>query len=514
MAEPFDYYREGALVPSSADSEGFTGPEEFVPLPGIGYTQPLATYQPPERSDAGIAFSKGKRLLSGSAETLFKGFTGDFLKTLGFEEAGDTWLSDAYQSGILMGIDVNELDSQLKGPKTLEEIEDWKGAIAWGMNAVAEQVPNLVTTFAPAIIGTLILRRPTIGTVGTLGTIDFLNTAEVYTDLLMSTGESRPAVAAATGTLMSTLDMIVPMKVIGRMGKGPDFASWFGGKLKDPKSGFAVGFGKAIGSGVTEGTTEYIQTMMEGMALNYVQEKDLLTEFSEAQRAEQLESGARGALIGTLLGIPISYQGFSARRKAEKFTKQAAQQRILDRLGAQNEVDQQGVSAANPDLQGFQLGELTVTSPTMADLVEQRRIEQQSIFDGPITEEEFNNWVRGGKLSDSRLRKIGKKSIANEELDLFETAIFSAETSRINDIIRQLASEKQAADRFKQATAKTKMSSIQAILSRGNVDVKQLDRLRELPLSTGIGRAYLDNVRRRREEAQRAASEKIGRAHV
>ena len=507
MAETFDYYREGALVPSSADSEGFTGPEEFVPLPGIGYTQPLATYQPPERSDAGIAFSKGKRLLSGSAETLFKGFTGDFLKTLGFEEAGDTWLSDAYQSGILMGIDVNELDSQLKGPKTLEEIEDWKGAIAWGMNAVAEQVPNLVTTFAPAIIGTLILKRPTIGTVGTLGTIDFLNTAEVYTDLLMSTGESRPAVAAATGTLMSTLDMIVPMKVIGRMGKGPDFASWFGGKLKDPKSGFAVGFGKAIGSGVTEGTTEYIQTMMEGMALNYVQEKDLLTEFSEAQRAEQLESGARGALIGTLLGIPISYQGFSARRKAEKFTKQTAQQQILDRLGAQNEVDQQGVSAANPDLQGFQLGELTVTSPTMADLVEQRRIEQQSIFDGPITEEEFNNWVRGGKLSDSRLRKIGEKNIANEELDLFETAIFSAETSRINDIIRQLASEKQAADRFKQATAKTKMSSIQAILSRGNVDVKQLDRLRELPLSTGIGRTYLDNVRRRREEAQRAASE-------
>jgi hypothetical protein len=36
-------------------------------------------------------------------------------------------------SGILMGMDVNELDEQLKGPKNLGEIEDWKGAVAWGM---------------------------------------------------------------------------------------------------------------------------------------------------------------------------------------------------------------------------------------------------------------------------------------------------------------------------------------------------------------------------------------------
>ena len=345
-----EYYREGAPVGQEAPTDTRTAEEILLQSPGIQAGQAIHTLLPPERSDASLAFSKGKRLLSGSAEVTFKGFTGELLKELGFQEAGQNWLSNAYMSGILMGMDVNELDDQLKGPKNLGEIEDWKGAIAWGMNAVAEQVPNLVTTFAPAVIGTLILKRPTLGTVGTLGTIDFLNTAEVYTDLLMETGESRPSVAAATGTMMSVLDMIVPMQIIGKMGRGTDFASWFGKKMKDPKSGIPLRIGRAIGMGAQEGTTEYIQTMFEGMALNYVQEKDILSEFSKAQQEEQLESGARGALIGTLLGIPVSYSGRSARKKAKEYTQNIidkTQQGIVESNEALNAQDQSNFNSRN-----------------------------------------------------------------------------------------------------------------------------------------------------------------------
>jgi len=345
-----EYYREGAPVGQEAPTDTRTLEEIMAQTPAIPSLVNVITQPESQVGDMSLAFSKGKRLLSGSAEVTFKGFTGELLRELGFQEAGSDWLSNAYQSGILMGMDVNEIDEQLKGPKNLGEIEDWKGAVAWGMNAVAEQVPNLVTTFAPAIVGTLILKRPTLGTVGTLGTIDFLNTAEVYTDLLMETGESRPAVAASTGTMMSVLDMIVPMQIIGKMGRGADFASWFGKKMKDPKSGVPLRIGRAIGMGAQEGTTEYIQTMFEGIALNYVQEKDILTEYSEAQREEQLEAGARGALIGTLLGIPVSYSGRSARKKAKDYTQNIidnTQQGIVESNEALNAQDQSNFNSRN-----------------------------------------------------------------------------------------------------------------------------------------------------------------------
>ena len=304
-----------------------------APLPSS-----IATYQEPQVSDASLALSKGSRLLTGSLATTFKGFTGTFLEERGLQESANEWLSSAYASGLNMGMDVHEIDEQLKGPKTFAEIEDWKGALAWGINSVSEQIPNLVGQFLPALVATAVTKRPWVPGAIAYGTIDFMNTSEVYTELLMATGESRPAVAATTGGLMSILDMIVPMRVIGRMGKGTHFASWFGKQLKDPKKRIPQMIGGAIGNGVTEGTTEYIQTMFEGMALNYVEEHDLIDEFSEAQRAEQLESGARGALLGTLLGIPISYRGVSAATKKAKTVKDL----LTDKLVNQNASDPVG----------------------------------------------------------------------------------------------------------------------------------------------------------------------------
>ena len=90
-----EYYREGALVGQEAPTDTRTSAELIAQNPAFPSLQPIHGFPSPERSDIGLAFSKGKRLLSGSAEVVYKGFTGEFLKELGFLEAGQTWLSDA-----------------------------------------------------------------------------------------------------------------------------------------------------------------------------------------------------------------------------------------------------------------------------------------------------------------------------------------------------------------------------------------------------------------------------------
>lgn len=178
------------------------------------------------RSDVSLAYEKGARLLHGSMDMTFHGFGGDFLKNIGLEDAGNRWLADAYQSGILMGMDVNEIDEQMQSPRSVEDIEDWKGGLAWGINAVAEHIPVLMMQFIPAVAAGLLTKFTPVGrvvgavglgargasTAAALATIDWMNTSEVYSELLMATGESRPQVAATTGALMSILDAIIPLR--------------------------------------------------------------------------------------------------------------------------------------------------------------------------------------------------------------------------------------------------------------------------------------------------------------
>ena len=270
-------------------------------------TQPLFQAPPaPDRSDASLAFEKGYTSLIGSGSQLLRGFGGEILRGLGLEEMGQNWIGDAYARGILMGMDVAEIDEQMTGPRTMRDIEDWKGAIAWGVNSVAEQVPVLVGQFAPAVIVGALTRNPALTTATALGTIDFMNTSEVYSQLLMEAGESRPALSIGTGVAMTSLDALLPLRVINRMKKGSGFASFFGRKLKNPDRKLRHTIAGALEAGALEGSTEYFQTVFENLALQYVKENDMMAEFSEEMMHEQEEAGARGALIGTLLGVPVS----------------------------------------------------------------------------------------------------------------------------------------------------------------------------------------------------------------
>ena len=275
-------------------------------------TTPFGGTAEQQSSDVSIAFQRGLRGLTGTTGITAKGMGGEFLRTIGLEEQGNQWLSDAYASGLLMGMDLNELEEQFKGPKTWRDIPDAKGAIAYGVNTLADQMPTLVAQFAPAVAATVLRRFGApipkwVTPASVIATIDWLNTSEVYANLLMEAGESRPKVAAGTGALMSSLDMVLPLRVVHRMGNGLDFAKYVGKKLKTPRSPLRTALAGALEGGAIEGTTEYIQTIFENMALNYVKENDLFAEFSAEQRTELEEAGVRGAIVGTFLGGTVSY---------------------------------------------------------------------------------------------------------------------------------------------------------------------------------------------------------------
>jgi len=188
-------------------------------------SQPLFGAVPQESSDISIAFQRGLRGLTGTTGITLSGMGGEFLRTIGLKEQGNQWISDAYASGLLMGMDLAELEEQFKGPRTWREIPDAKGAIAYGVNTLADQMPTLVAQFAPAVAATVLRRFGApipkwVTPASVIATIDWLNTSEVYANLLMEAGESRPAVAAGTGAIMSSLDLVLPVRVVNRMGRG------------------------------------------------------------------------------------------------------------------------------------------------------------------------------------------------------------------------------------------------------------------------------------------------------
>ena len=83
-----------------------------------------------------------------------------------------------------------------------------------------------------------------------------------------------------------------------------------------------MGLAGAIEGGVLEGTTEYVQTIFENMALNYVKDNDLLQEFSEEQEEELREAAARGAIVGGILtGGVATGMGMKAARDRAKLVQ-------------------------------------------------------------------------------------------------------------------------------------------------------------------------------------------------
>jgi len=264
----------------------------------------------------------------------------------------------------------------------------------------------------------LLTKNPALTTATALGTIDFMNTSEVYSQLLMEAGESRPALAMGTGAAMSALDALLPLRVINRMRKGSGFASFFGRKLKNPDRKLRHIIAGSLEAGALEGSTEYIQTVFENLALQYVKENDMMAEFSEEMMLEQEEAGARGALIGALLGVPVSYMGVrrAAKAKADWITG------IMEQ---QNAFINQPLLTFNP--------KVTSGSPSLAE------------FNAPVTTaindkilESQIEWQRGDPTTQARERtarimRDNWEGLLNSDM---EATLDRADKSLLGDLIQ------------------------------------------------------------------------------
>ena len=138
-----------------------------------------------------------------------------------------------------------------------------------------------------------------------------LNTGEIYSSALLETGENNPGITGLAGLLAGSLDLWPGSKVIRAMGRSKDLGSHIANKFLRDKP-FQSRFYRALELGATEGLVEDIQTVIEGVTVNYLKDNGLEEEFvnkaygifpmTASQQAERIEARAAGGLLGALLG--------------------------------------------------------------------------------------------------------------------------------------------------------------------------------------------------------------------
>ena len=319
---------------------------------------PTTPVIPPEeeRGDIGLSFDIGKLQLQ-STPAWFQGAGASIFEKAGFENIARDWRDRANNTILEMSLDIADLEAQYDGPNTFKEAQELgkPGAYAvWGINTIANQAPILATQALGAIGGALIgagvgavtggpagiaagvgvgARAGWMGsravrwgaTLGTLATSAALNTGEIYSSVLIETGENRPGVTGFAGIIAGSLDTINPGRFLVGKGAGRSFGVWFGRKLGVDNMA-AKGFLTAMEYAAVEGFTERLQNHIEIMTVNYIKENNLFAEYTEWQREELTESSAAGGLLGAVLGwIPGVTSGKVITRLPEAITDPLAE---------------------------------------------------------------------------------------------------------------------------------------------------------------------------------------------
>ena len=305
---------------------------------GYGYQDPSIEYGKKRKEPDGGDFSRG--LSRGIDQTQALGYaglaiTGGFLRTIGLDNMG----SGLEQFGI-EGYESNMLEAAENAPSvrwkdvagsgfTLEGASQF---MDWAQGVLGEQLPNMAMMLGSgglgAVIGRRVLSKAALKKIaknklegkaaeellktattkgikygsgaGAFAASEVLNAGEIYGSILEETGEMAPAEALLFGTLAASLDVLAPVQVLRRLGKGEAFLDYMAGKIPASKL-YQRSLAGAVTTMITEGSTEGMQAVIEAMAVNYVKDAPLF-ELNEAQKDEVIESIAAGALMGKVMG--------------------------------------------------------------------------------------------------------------------------------------------------------------------------------------------------------------------
>lgn len=259
-------------------------------------------------------------------------------KALGFDEYAQRQMQEAKDT---------EDEIQRKYPAQYKSIDDVKGPQDWfgfGLETVAEQVPNIATSMIPGGIGAGIAGK--LGMAATRGAAigTYLgsyaqNTPEVFQNIYEKTGKLEPGVGMLFGAAAAALDSVLPARLLAKL-TGPMKVGIVEKVLE--KSGMDKGLlrstlAEMMQSTGWEGLTEGAQEAISMAAENFVAGTPQV--FDSADWKRIMEASVRGAVaggaFGTLGGVSEGMRG-RAEVNAEKRKEAAAKQREIDAAHAED----------------------------------------------------------------------------------------------------------------------------------------------------------------------------------
>lgn len=260
-----------------------------------------------------------------------------------------------------------------------QDVTGLGSALGFGLETIAEQVPNIATALVPGLGAGAIAARAGAGLAGRAAAVNagtFLGSysqaaPEVFQNIYETSGKMEPGVAALFGAGSAALDSILPAQLAKSI-TGPLKAGIIEKVLE--KSGMdkallrsvTAGMVKGVGAeGLTEGAQEGINIAAE----RFVAENPEVFGSKEWDRI--MQSAVKGAIAGGAFG-GIGGGVEAARNRAERLRAEAAE---LERQGQFEQAEQvrrqsaeiEAAQAQDPQqsLPGFEMGPATGLMPTV-----------------------------------------------------------------------------------------------------------------------------------------------------
>jgi hypothetical protein len=205
-----------------------------------------------------------------------------------------------------------------------QDVTGLGSALGFGLETIAEQVPNLATALVPGLGAGALAARAGAGLAGRAAAVNagtflgsYSQTApEVFQNVYETTGKMEPGVAALFGAGSAALDSILPAQLaksitgplkVGIIEKVLEKSGMDKGLLRSVTAGMAKGVG---GEGLTEGAQEGINIAAE----RFVAENPQVFGSKEWDRI--MQSAVKGAIAGGAFGgVGGGIEGIRAKYK-------------------------------------------------------------------------------------------------------------------------------------------------------------------------------------------------------
>lgn len=291
---------------------------------------------------------------------------------LGFDEYAQRQLGEAAET---------EAEIEQKYAPQYRGTQDVTGlgsALGFGLETIAEQVPNIATALVPGLGAGALAARAGAGLAGRAAAVNagtflgsYSQTApEVFQNVYETTGQMEPGVAALFGAGSAALDSILPAQLAKSI-TGPLKAGIIEKVLE--KSGMDKALLRSVTAGMVkgvgaEGLTEGAQESINIAAERFVAENPQVFGSKEWDRI--MQSAVKGAIAGGAFGgvgggVEAGRAGAQRREEyAQALEKRGDRQAAAEVRRQSAEIEAAQAQDPQQSLPGFEMGPATGLMPT------------------------------------------------------------------------------------------------------------------------------------------------------